>query len=197
MNGPKARISSPICAMATPTSRPRPGLSERLSHQHLSASRPPWLPLPVTPRDRFGDLYLDALAAQTRLQRRLSRLEATLDRQVEFARAELALELSELRDEATILLEDNDRLRARIARDPVSQQRPSNISANRGPAASQEKRCSFARVSLSLLRSANRCTIEVAKPSVEPATVIGSDGSPNRYPCMPMGVVTTAHPFQR
>ena len=75
----------------------------------------PLAALPVTPRDRFGDLYLDALAAQTRLQRRLSRLEATLDRQVEFARAELALELSELRDEATILLEDNERLRARIA----------------------------------------------------------------------------------
>jgi hypothetical protein len=75
----------------------------------------PLASIPARPRDHFGDLYLDALATQTRLQRRLSRLEATLERQVDFARAELTVELAEARDQAAILLRDNDRLRARIA----------------------------------------------------------------------------------
>jgi lipopolysaccharide biosynthesis protein len=75
-------------------------------------------PLAVVPfavRDRFGDLYLDALATQTRLQRRLSRLEATLDRQIDFVRTELDAELAEVRQEAAVLAQENQRLHARIA----------------------------------------------------------------------------------
>ena len=75
-------------------------------------------PLSVVPfvlRDHFGDLYLDALASQTRLQRRLSRLEATLDRQVDHVRDELGSELKEAREEASVLLHENQRLRAQIA----------------------------------------------------------------------------------
>jgi Glycosyltransferase WbsX len=75
-------------------------------------------PLGVVPfaiRDRFGELYLDALATQTRLQRRLSRLEATLDRQVDFVRAELDAELAEVRHQAAILAQENQRLHSTMA----------------------------------------------------------------------------------
>ena len=71
--------------------------------------------MPFALRDRFGDLYLDALETQTKLQRRLSRLEATLERQVDFARAEVETELIELRSQAEVLMRDNARLRRRLA----------------------------------------------------------------------------------
>jgi lipopolysaccharide biosynthesis protein len=74
----------------------------------------PMAVVPFAMRDRFGDLYLDALATQTRLQRRLSRLEATLDRQVDFVRAELDTELAEVRREAGDLAEENRRLRSML-----------------------------------------------------------------------------------
>ena len=75
----------------------------------------PLAAVPFALRDRFGDLYLDALETQTTLQRRLSRLEATLDRQIEFARAEVETELVELRAQAERLISDNARLRRRVA----------------------------------------------------------------------------------
>jgi Glycosyltransferase WbsX len=75
----------------------------------------PLATVPFILRDRFGDLYLDALATQTRLQRRLSRLEATLDRQVAFVREECTSETGEVRAQAMLLLQENDRLRKRIA----------------------------------------------------------------------------------
>jgi hypothetical protein len=48
------------------------------------------------------------------LQRRLSRLEATLDRQIEFVRTELQDELTAVRQEAALLARENERLQARI-----------------------------------------------------------------------------------
>jgi hypothetical protein len=81
----------------------------------------PLASVPFALRDRFGDLYLDALATQTRLQRRLSRLEATLDRQVEFVREELNTELAEVRAQALVLVRDNDLLRKRIAEMSIRQ----------------------------------------------------------------------------
>jgi hypothetical protein len=78
-----------------------------------AASAPP-------PRDRFAELYLDSLEAQVALQRRLSRLEATLDRQLEAARGEAEAETLQLRIEATSLLQENIRLKARLALDEDS-----------------------------------------------------------------------------
>jgi hypothetical protein len=70
--------------------------------------------VPFALRDRFAELYLDGLEIQTVLQRRLSRLEATLDRQVVAARSEAEAEASELRDHATALVRENERLRHRL-----------------------------------------------------------------------------------
>ena len=66
-------------------------------------------------RDRFAELYLDVLAAHTTTQRRLSRLEGTLERQIEFARGDADAEISRLRDEAASLFRENERLRAQLA----------------------------------------------------------------------------------
>ena len=73
-----------------------------------AASAPP-------PRDRFAELYLDAIEAQTALQRRLSRLEATFDRQLETTRAAAEAEAIQLRVEAASLMRENVRLKARLA----------------------------------------------------------------------------------
>jgi Glycosyltransferase WbsX len=74
----------------------------------------PLASVPFSLRQRFADLYLDAIEAQTILQRRLSRLEATLERQIAAARAEAEAEAAQLFDEAAALLEENERLRARL-----------------------------------------------------------------------------------
>ncbi len=66
-------------------------------------------------RDRFAELYLDGLAAQVVLQRRLSRLEATLERQLAIAREAADAEATALRAKASALLKENDRLRHQLA----------------------------------------------------------------------------------
>ncbi|CAM2803587.1 glycoside hydrolase family 99-like domain-containing protein [Skermania piniformis] len=70
--------------------------------------------------DRYVELYSDALDVQTRLQRRLSRLEASFERQLEFTRRESRLEVDQLRREAAVLVREIDRLRAQLARQPQS-----------------------------------------------------------------------------
>ncbi len=93
------------------------------------------------PRDRFAELYLDALEAQTALQRRLSRLEATFDRQLEAARAAAEVESVQLRVEATSLLHENARLKARLAqanRYPTLE-RPAGTDPRPGPATEIQK----------------------------------------------------------
>jgi hypothetical protein len=88
------------------------GAPVELAHDEITT------PLSVVPfalRDRFGDLYLDALASQTRIQRRLSRLEATFDRQLDFARDEFDAKMSEVREETALLAQENLRLQDRIA----------------------------------------------------------------------------------
>jgi hypothetical protein len=87
------------------------GISENVAAESAVT---PLTAVPFATRDHFGDLYLDALATQTRLQRRLSRLEATLDRQIEFVRTELQDELTAVRQEAALLARENERLQARI-----------------------------------------------------------------------------------
>ncbi|MCU1655427.1 MAG: glycosyltransferase WbsX domain protein [Pseudonocardiales bacterium] len=75
-------------------------------------------PLAATPfvlRDRFGELYLDALQTQMRLQRRLSRLEATFERQVEEARQAATAEANEMRAHALTLAREVSHLRDLLA----------------------------------------------------------------------------------
>ena len=77
----------------------------------------PVTPLALVPfalRDRFAELYLDAIEAQTVLQRRLSRLEAMLERQIATARSEAEAEAAQLFAEAAALAQENERLRARL-----------------------------------------------------------------------------------
>jgi hypothetical protein len=69
---------------------------------------------PVVARDHFADLYLDSLEAQTKIRRRLSRLEATLERQVDVAIYETQLLADQLRQQAAVLVRENDRLRRRL-----------------------------------------------------------------------------------
>jgi hypothetical protein len=101
----------------------------------LAASQPPAssqtrpTPLSAVPfamHDRFGELYLDALEVQMRLQRRLSRLEATFDRQVDHARKEAQAEADELRAYVATLLRQNQDLRDRL--DRTDQNLPSGRS---------------------------------------------------------------------
>jgi hypothetical protein len=75
----------------------------------------PEAPTQTPVRDRFAELYLDAVEAQTVLQRRLSRLEATMDRQLDAARAEALRELEALQINATQLWQENVRLKAQLA----------------------------------------------------------------------------------
>jgi hypothetical protein len=76
-------------------------------------------PLAATPfavRDRFGELYLDALETQTRLQRRLSRMEATFERQLEEATSQARTEADEMRGRAVTLSREIDRLQGELNR---------------------------------------------------------------------------------
>lgn len=82
------------------------------SDSESSRALTPLASVPAIPRDRFGELYLDLLAAQTTVQRRLSRLEATLDRQLDLVRAEAREEVDEWRSRADALAHEVTRLRA-------------------------------------------------------------------------------------
>lgn len=75
---------------------------------------PPLSVVPFALRDHFADLYLDAIETQTLLQRRLSRLEATLERQIELVRSGADAWAAEVLAEAEMLRADNERLRARL-----------------------------------------------------------------------------------
>jgi hypothetical protein len=65
-------------------------------------------------RDHFARLYLDSLEAETRLRRRLSRLEATFERALDVARHEAYSESEEVRHQALRLARDNARLRREL-----------------------------------------------------------------------------------
>ena len=86
--------------------------------------------VPFVLRDRFAELYLDGLETQTLLQRRLSRLEATMERQLDLARSQAEADASQVRDDAAALLRENERLRRQlgIADDRVTLAR--NAAAN-------------------------------------------------------------------
>jgi hypothetical protein len=71
---------------------------------------------PFELKDRFGDLYLDALQTQTRLQRRLSRLEATFERQLAEAVHTAHTEANEMRAHAATLAREVQRLREQLCR---------------------------------------------------------------------------------
>jgi DNA gyrase/topoisomerase IV subunit A len=79
-----------------------------------SVALTPLAAVPFAVRDRFGELYLDSLEAQTILQRKLSRLEATLERQIANARSEAEAETAKLRRLIATLLEQNDHLRQEV-----------------------------------------------------------------------------------
>jgi hypothetical protein len=83
-------------------------------------------PLAATPfvlKDRFADLYLDALQTQTRLQRRLSRLEATFERQLAEAVDMAHGEADEMRSHALTLAREVRRLQDELAAIAVEQKR--------------------------------------------------------------------------
>jgi Glycosyltransferase WbsX len=82
--------------------------------QERDASPTPLAAVPFALRDRFAELYLDAVATQTVLQRRLSRLEATLERQLASARSEAEAEAAAVRAHAATLLRDNEQLRLQL-----------------------------------------------------------------------------------
>jgi hypothetical protein len=75
---------------------------------------PPLSAVPFELRDRFAELYLDGLETQTVLQRRLSRLEATLDRQLSSASEKAEAELTTVRAHADSLSRENERLRREL-----------------------------------------------------------------------------------
>jgi hypothetical protein len=81
----------------------------------IRASAPPRVAEPVPGEQALADLYLDATEAQTILQRRLSRLEATLNRQIAHARRDADAEAHELRSYVVMLLRQNQELRERLA----------------------------------------------------------------------------------
>jgi hypothetical protein len=72
---------------------------------------------PMPGLDRFADLYLDSLEAETRLRRRHARLEGTLQRQVDLARYDMFYELEETRRQAAELARENERLRRRLEKE--------------------------------------------------------------------------------
>jgi Glycosyltransferase WbsX len=98
--------SAYLQATATALGVARSAMEVGLSPKLISA--------PFAMQDRLADQYLDAFEMQTRLQRRLSRLEATLNRQITYARAEAAAETEELRGYLAILLRQNRDLRDRL-----------------------------------------------------------------------------------
>jgi Glycosyltransferase WbsX len=88
---------------------------DRPVDQQEPAPPTPLSRVPFTLRDRFAELYLDALETETVLQRRLSRLEATFERQLSAARADAEAEAAEVRGHAADLVRENDRLRHELA----------------------------------------------------------------------------------
>jgi len=69
-----------------------------------------------SPDRRFSALYLEAREHETRLRRRLSRLEGTFQRQLDGATATARAEADEMRAHALRFTQEIDRLRAELAR---------------------------------------------------------------------------------
>jgi hypothetical protein len=67
-------------------------------------------------RETLSELYLDAFENQVRLQRRLSRLEGTFQRQLDAATREAKDEASRMRDAALELAEEVERLQKELAK---------------------------------------------------------------------------------
>jgi hypothetical protein len=82
---------------------------------HSSQPLTPLAEMPFQLRDRFAELYLNSLESQTTLRRRLSRLEATFDRQLEAATADAKAEAAEWKRHVSVLGDEIDRLRAGTA----------------------------------------------------------------------------------
>ena len=78
----------------------------------------PLAAMPFVLRDHFAELYLDGIETQTVLRRRLSRLEAMLERQIAAARAGAEADTAQLCAEAAALMHENERLRARLGMPP-------------------------------------------------------------------------------
>jgi hypothetical protein len=67
---------------------------------------------------RLGDLYQDAYESQVTLRRQLARLEATLERQIEFAVRDSRAEAKAARTHALELAAELDRIRSRRGAGP-------------------------------------------------------------------------------
>ena len=86
--------------------------------------KPPAAPVDLTsieepsssPQDRFAALYLDTRESETRVRRRLARLEATFQRQLDEATRAARAEADAMRAEAVRFAVEIDRLRAELAR---------------------------------------------------------------------------------
>ena len=103
---------APTWSLTFVTGTPTCARQRRPSASRSAPDEPPAPgPEPVVMRDRFAELYLDTLEVHTKLRRRLSRLEATLQRQIDVARYEAYLELDEVRGHAALLAQENERLR--------------------------------------------------------------------------------------
>lgn len=76
---------------------------------------------PMVARDRFAELYLDSLETQTKLRRRLSRLEATFDRQLDLADYEMRKVAEDLRRQSVEIMRENERLRRRLKEGGLAQ----------------------------------------------------------------------------
>ena len=103
----------PISALATRISRRPRALGATTVHS--SQPLTPLAEMPFQLRDRFAELYLNSLESQTTLRRRLSRLEATFDRQLEAATADAKAEAAEWKRHVSVLGDEIDRLRAGTA----------------------------------------------------------------------------------
>jgi len=68
------------------------------------------------PDRRFAAMYLEARENETRLRRRLSRLEGTFQRQLDEAAGKARAEAEEMRAQALRFAQEIDRLRAELAR---------------------------------------------------------------------------------
>ena len=66
--------------------------------------------------DKFAALYLDSRESETRLRRRLARLEGTFQRQLDEATGQARAEAGEMRAQAVRFAEEIDRLRSELAR---------------------------------------------------------------------------------
>lgn len=93
--------------------------------------RPPLSQLPFNLPKRFADLYLDSAAKQALLQRRLSRLEATLERRIEQETAEAQVRIDASRKQALEMADEITRLRSQLAE--ISPVAPADAHSNGAP----------------------------------------------------------------